>query len=161
MASCLRGISANGLRWAMTGNRCSEILKLIYCGEYSVKGRPHYYSHKREEYAQIVFDLDAGTPIHILRRISPSFQSPPLTCTSIIRPILPLQLEHETALRVRSGDIPFYPLLCIFRIDRRQCHGIYHLGYYNLRTNVTIFLLEPESALLPLLLFLHKVPPFK
>lgn len=26
----------------------------------SVKGRPHYYSTKREEYAQIRFDLDAG-----------------------------------------------------------------------------------------------------
>ena len=26
----------------------------------SVKGRPHYYSPKREEYAHIKFDLDAG-----------------------------------------------------------------------------------------------------
>ena len=25
-----------------------------------VKGRPHYYSPKREEYAHIKFDLDAG-----------------------------------------------------------------------------------------------------
>lgn len=30
---------------------------------YRVKGRPHYYSSKREEYAQIKFDLDAGTSI--------------------------------------------------------------------------------------------------
>jgi hypothetical protein len=28
-----------------------------------VKGRPHYYSYKREEYAHIKFDLDAGTSI--------------------------------------------------------------------------------------------------
>jgi len=27
----------------------------------SVKGRPHYYSYKKEEYAHIKFDLDAGT----------------------------------------------------------------------------------------------------
>jgi hypothetical protein len=27
---------------------------------YSVKGRPHYYSSKKEEYAHIKFDLDAG-----------------------------------------------------------------------------------------------------
>jgi hypothetical protein len=27
-----------------------------------VKGRPHYYSYKKEEYAHIKFDLDAGTP---------------------------------------------------------------------------------------------------
>ena len=27
---------------------------------YRVKGRPHYYSNKREEYAHIKFDLDAG-----------------------------------------------------------------------------------------------------
>lgn len=26
----------------------------------SVKGRPHYYSTKREEYAHIKFDLDTG-----------------------------------------------------------------------------------------------------
>jgi signal peptidase complex subunit 3 len=26
-----------------------------------VKGRPHYYSYKREEYAHIKFDLDTGT----------------------------------------------------------------------------------------------------
>jgi signal peptidase complex subunit 3 len=26
-----------------------------------VKGRPHYYSYKKEEYAHIKFDLDAGT----------------------------------------------------------------------------------------------------
>lgn len=29
--------------------------------KYRVKGRPHYYSPKREEYAHIKFDLDAGT----------------------------------------------------------------------------------------------------
>jgi signal peptidase complex subunit 3 len=28
---------------------------------HSVKGRPHYYSTKREEYAHVKFDLDAGT----------------------------------------------------------------------------------------------------
>jgi len=29
-----------------------------------VKGRPHYYSTKREEYAHVRFDLDAGMPSH-------------------------------------------------------------------------------------------------
>jgi signal peptidase complex subunit 3 len=31
-----------------------------------VKGRPHYYSYKKEEYAHIKFDLDTGTlsPLH-------------------------------------------------------------------------------------------------
>lgn len=29
--------------------------------QYSVKGRPHYYSTKKEEYAHVKFDLDAGT----------------------------------------------------------------------------------------------------
>ena len=29
-------------------------------GDCSVKGRPHYYSPKKEEYAHIKFDLDAG-----------------------------------------------------------------------------------------------------
>ena len=28
-----------------------------------VKGRPHYYSTKREEYAHVKFDLDAGTSL--------------------------------------------------------------------------------------------------
>ena len=27
---------------------------------FSVKGRPHYHSPKKEEYAHIKFDLDAG-----------------------------------------------------------------------------------------------------
>lgn len=27
-----------------------------------VKGRPHYYSYKKEEYAHIKFDLDTGAP---------------------------------------------------------------------------------------------------
>jgi signal peptidase complex subunit 3 len=26
-----------------------------------VRGRPHYYSYKKEEYANVKFDLDAGT----------------------------------------------------------------------------------------------------
>ena len=29
-------------------------------GGYRVRGRPHYYSYKKEEYAHIKFDLDAG-----------------------------------------------------------------------------------------------------
>ena len=39
-----------------------------------VKGRPHYYSYKKEEYAHIKFDLDAGT--------SPSLFLNPLHCTA-------------------------------------------------------------------------------
>jgi hypothetical protein len=34
----------------------------------SVKGRPHYYSYKKEEYAHIKFDLDAGTLIPLQSR---------------------------------------------------------------------------------------------
>ena len=39
-----------------------------------VKGRPHYYSYKKEEYAHIKFDLDAGT--------SPSLFLNSLHCTA-------------------------------------------------------------------------------
>jgi hypothetical protein len=37
-----------------------ESLKLIKPRD-RIKGRPHYYSTKKEEYAQMRFDLDAGT----------------------------------------------------------------------------------------------------
>jgi signal peptidase complex subunit 3 len=40
-----------------------------------VKGRPHYYSYKKEEYAHIKFDLDTGTPPRIICIHSP----PPTT----------------------------------------------------------------------------------
>lgn len=35
-------------------------------GANRVKGRPHYYSTKREEYAHVKFDLDAGKTLHTL-----------------------------------------------------------------------------------------------
>lgn len=31
-----------------------------------IKGRPHYYSNKKEEYAQFRFDLDAGMDLYLL-----------------------------------------------------------------------------------------------
>jgi hypothetical protein len=37
--------------------KCHKRILLISC---RTKGRPHYYSSKREEYAQIKFDLEAG-----------------------------------------------------------------------------------------------------
>jgi hypothetical protein len=37
--------------------KCQKRILLISC---RTKGRPHYYSSKREEYAQIKFDLEAG-----------------------------------------------------------------------------------------------------
>lgn len=37
------------------------IVMLIWIFCCSAKGRPHYYSTKREEYAHVTFDLDAGT----------------------------------------------------------------------------------------------------
>jgi hypothetical protein len=33
--------------------------------QYRVKGRPHYYSPKKEEYAHIKFDLDAGRALSV------------------------------------------------------------------------------------------------
>ena len=34
---------------------------------FRVKGRPHYYASRREEYAQVKFDLDAGTFINMIQ----------------------------------------------------------------------------------------------
>ena len=44
--------------------KCEYIISKILANsndDISVKGRPHYYSTKREEYAHVKFDLDAGT----------------------------------------------------------------------------------------------------
>jgi hypothetical protein len=63
----------------------------------SVKGRPHYYSYKKEEYAHIKFDLDAGTLTSLH-----SFHDPLLTLV-VNRSQLPLQLEHKTSLPLPKG----------------------------------------------------------
>jgi len=41
----------------------------------SVKGRPHYYSTKREEYAHVKFDLDAGNIVFSLLSSLPCLQT--------------------------------------------------------------------------------------
>jgi len=42
-----------------------------------VRGRPHYYSPKREEYAHVKFDLDAGMPLaQVAITLRPSIQTP-------------------------------------------------------------------------------------
>ena len=42
-----------------------SILEYKLITSHSVKGRPHYYSTKREEYAHVKFDLDTGTQFNI------------------------------------------------------------------------------------------------
>jgi len=64
-----------------------------------VKGRPHYYSTKREEYAHIKFDLDAGMP-----SLPPT--RPKLTPTRLD---LPLQVEHQTNLPLHHRLLPLIP----------------------------------------------------
>jgi signal peptidase complex subunit 3 len=53
-----------------------------------VKGRPHYYSYKKEEYAHVRFDLDAGT----FCSRTPSPRTP--TNPQSNRPLHSLQLEY-------------------------------------------------------------------
>ncbi|TKA61773.1 hypothetical protein B0A49_08766 [Cryomyces minteri] len=47
-----------------------------------VKGRPHYYSTKKEEYAHVKFDLDAGTYTRILV-LPPLNNRPPLLTRNV------------------------------------------------------------------------------
>lgn len=68
-----------------------------------VKGRPHYYSYKKEEYAHIKFDLDAG----MSRLPAPTLQSrvdAVLMCDC--RPQHALQLEHEASFPLPQSRIP-------------------------------------------------------
>lgn len=64
-----------------------------------VKGRPHYYSPKKEEYAHIKFDLDAG---------SSTPPQPPRTGQALIlhRLHLSLQLEHEATVCLGCCNLP-------------------------------------------------------
>jgi hypothetical protein len=70
-----------------------------------VKGRPHYYSYKKEEYANVRFDLDAGTFLPI----SPN---QPARQANLYRDrsINPLQLEHQTSLPLPQSHLPLPPL---------------------------------------------------
>ena len=63
----------------------------------SVRGRPHYYSPKKEEYAHIRFDLDAGKLVYGSRSHLPyecHFRGAERKCkrsiTDIPRPLLAL-----------------------------------------------------------------------
>ena len=47
--------------WQLNAMIRTEKKKKIITNKTSIKGRPHYYSTKKEEYAHIKFDLDAGT----------------------------------------------------------------------------------------------------
>lgn len=55
----------SGVRFTYTFPRLKATLLISS----SVKGRPHYYSYKKEEYAHIKFDLDTGTlyPLYTTR----------------------------------------------------------------------------------------------
>ncbi|KAK0857884.1 Signal peptidase complex subunit [Friedmanniomyces endolithicus] len=61
-----------------------------------VKGRPHYYSTKREEYAHVKFDLDAGI-IH----------PPPLHCPPN-HSLIPLHLDLSTLFNWNTKQIFAY-----------------------------------------------------
>jgi hypothetical protein len=73
-----------------------------------VRGRPHYYSPKREEYAHVKFDLDAGMSLtQVATMPRPSIE--PAELTLRCRPQLPLQLEHEASLCLPQGRLPLHP----------------------------------------------------
>jgi hypothetical protein len=110
-----------------------------------VKGRPHYYSYKKEEYAHVRFDLEAGT-----------FALPPLCtvvscCADLIpaRFIDPLQLEHQASLPVPQGRVPVVP-----RIG--TCVRSHHLGRHS---RVGVGALEPEPLRAPDILQGEESPP--
>ena len=74
-----------------------------------VKGRPHYYSPKKEEYAHIKFDLDAGKRLHLktAHSMTDSGQtSPPSSIGTLNRSLsgLPLRIP------------PLRPLLALLRL---------------------------------------------
>ena len=66
---------------------------------YRVKGRPHYYSPKKEEYAHIKFDLDAG---------SSAPPQPPITHQALTmhRLHLSFQLEYEAVVCLGCCNLP-------------------------------------------------------
>ena len=72
-----------------------------------MRGRPHYYSQKKEEYAHIKFDLDTGT----WASTTPQRRSYPATLalltSSIIRPLYSLQLEYKASLPLHNHNVPF------------------------------------------------------
>lgn len=84
-----------------TGVGCplGDLRALISNKIYRVKGRPHYYSPKKEEYAHIKFDLDAG---------SSTPPQPPRTGQALIlhRLHLSLQLEHEATVCLGCCNLP-------------------------------------------------------
>lgn len=82
--------------WSMSHRTDS---RLIY-HTISVKGRPHYYSSKKEEYAHIKFDLDAGQHLHHVYLFSN------LTDWSI-RFLLTFQLEHQASFCICPCDLAF------------------------------------------------------
>jgi hypothetical protein len=84
-----------------------------------VKGRPHYYSTKREEYAHVKFDLDAGTYRDITQANAIN------KLTQAHRLDLPLQLEHQTSLRLHHSLLPF--LITLYNPGLRARNlGRYH-----------------------------------
>lgn len=87
-----------------------------------VRGRPHYYSPKREEYAHVKFDLDAGMSLtQVAITLRPDFQTPRLMLPC--RSKLPLQLEHEASLRLPQGRLPLRPCLRTpLRSHHLGCH---------------------------------------
>ena len=81
----------------------------------SVKGRPHYYSPKKEEYAHIKFDLDAGL-------LAPSELS--LLRTLILHRLhLSFQLEYEATVCLGCCELSIPQRLVI--VPGR------YMGYYH------------------------------
>jgi len=73
---------------------------------HSVKGRPHYYSTTKEEYAHIRFDLEAGSVPYLPSSTqTPSYRNRKLIY-GLNRLLLPLQLEHKTALHLHPRHLP-------------------------------------------------------
>lgn len=108
-------------------------IRAYYLLAYSVKGRPHYYSTKKEEYAHIRFDLDAGTlSRHIRTGLSINSLSDKVL-GGLSRLLIPLRLEHETALRLRPRLVPTILILLLLLLPDSSTTSltIYNLGHHH------------------------------
>jgi ribosomal protein L29 len=71
-----------------------------------VKGRPHYYSYKKEEYAHVRFDLDTGTSQTASIPRHANAVARLVTILTERRSNLALQLEHQASLPLPQSRLP-------------------------------------------------------
>lgn len=94
-----------------------------------VMGRPHYYSPKREEYAHIKFDLNAGTSPTQITTMLRLYKCNSRTNTLMHRSQLALQLEHQASLRLPQSRLPLNTRLrTAVRSHHLGCHPRFQVG---------------------------------